>query len=174
MTRYYCTPSSSLRITALLGQAMDRALRPYTAGELAGITGVPVQVVKSFLVRNASRGVLSVRMVARPDLSSHGKTYREYWVGHTDIHGTFGRGDMMTRKQTRELADGRRPMQWRGEQATVWSIDEANVLAVRRGNTVLTIGKAERIYPTKKGAAIFMADGSRLEFAAKDKKEREE
>lgn len=173
MTRYYCTRSSNLTTTEILGQAMDRALRPLTAGELAEITGIDVQTVRSFLIRNASRKVISVRMVPRRLPSYSGKRQGEYWRGRQDIHGTFGRGEMITRRQTQELAEGQRPMQWRGDQGTVWSIDETDTLAVRRGNTVLTLGKAERITATKKGASITMKDGSRMEFAAHDNDKRE-
>lgn len=173
MTRYYCTRSSSLTTTEILGQAMDRALRPLTAGELAEITGIDVQTVRSFLIRNAERKVISVRMVPRRLPSYSGKRQGEYWRGRQDIHGTFGRGEMITRRQTQELAQGQRPMQWRGDQGTVWSIDETDTLAVRRGNTVLTLGKAERITATKRGASIKMADGSRMEFSAHDNSKRE-
>ena len=174
MTRYYCSPSSGIRTTEILGQAMDRAVRPMTAGELAEITGVDVQTVRAFLRRNVDRRVISVRVVPRRLPSYSGKRQGEYWRGRQDIHGTFGMGEMITRRQTQELAEGVRPMQWRGDQGTVWSVDESNTVAVRRGNTVLTLGKAERITATKRGASIRMADGSRMEFSAHDNSKRQE
>lgn len=170
MTRYYCSAASGIRTTEILGQAMDRAVRPMTAGELAEITGVDVQTVRAFLQRNVARKVISVRLVPRRLPSCSGKPQGEYWRGLLDIHGTFGAGEMITRRQTQELAEGMRPMQWRGDRGTVWSVDECNIVAVRRGNTVLTLGKAERITATKRGASIKMADGSRMEFSAQDSK----
>ena len=168
MTRYYCTRSSTPTITETLGKAMDRAIRPLTAGELSEITGIPVQTVRSFLVRNVTRRTVSVRIVPRRPPSCSSKPQGEYWRGCGDIRGTFGRGEMITRKQTQELAQGMRPMQWRGDQGTVWSIDETDTVAVRRGETVLTLGRAQRVSATKKGASITMKDGSRMEFAAKE------
>jgi hypothetical protein len=166
--RYACTSVCSIRTTEMLGEVMDRAPRPYTAGELAEITGLPIRVVKSFLLCNARRGRLSARLVPRRDLLDSGKPQKEYWRGGTDVFLTFGRADMITKRQAQEMASGRRPMEWRGEQATVWSIDETDTLAVRRGNTVLCLGRVDGIELTDRGVAVRIGDGSRMEFAAKD------
>ena len=166
--RYYCSPKASLRITGILGEAMDRAPRPYTATELAAITGVPIDTIKAFMRRNLQTGTVSMRLIPRVG-SSSGKRQREYWRGHADISGTFGRGNMITAEQARELAGGRRPVQWRETASTVWSIDETDTLAVRRGEQVIRMGTAQEISADSRSMTVQVKDGPKMEFSIKQK-----
>ena len=170
MTRYYCTPNCPINITVALGELMDRAPRPYTAGEIAEITGIDLGYIRAFLIRNTKKGKLSVRIAPRRDRSAitrSGKPSREYWRGGQDVAFTFGRGKIITDRQMQDMASGIRPIQWRGSNATVWSLDEAEQVAVRRGNTVVCMGRAEGIALTDGGVQIRIQDGPRLEFEAK-------
>lgn len=169
MSRYYCTASSSLRITGIIGDVMDRAPRPYTASEISKITGLPIGAIKAFLVRNLARGTVSMRLITRRPGSSSGKPQREYWRGSGDISYTFGRGNMITEEQAQELAEGRRPMQWRETASTVWSIDETDTVAVRRGEQVICLGSAEDIATGSGRLTIKVRDGPRLDFSTKQK-----
>ena len=63
MPRYFCTAATGIRATDIIGQVLDRAPRPYSASEIAEITGLPINVVTSFLTRNQARGRISVRIV---------------------------------------------------------------------------------------------------------------
>ena len=167
MTRYYCAPSSHINDTAVLGALMDRAPRPYTAGEISEITGLPLNVVASFLIRNTKKGIISVRIIPRRDQLVSGKLQREYWRGGGDVAFTFGRGKIITNREAQEMASGKRPMQWKGSNATVWSLDEAEQVAVQRGNTVVCMGRADRVALTDGGVEITIRDGPQLEFEAK-------
>ena len=172
MTRYYCTTRSPLRITEIIGAVMDRAPRPYTAGELAEITGLSIYEINGFLRRNLSRGAVSMRLILRRPGSSSGKPQREYWRGRQDIAFTFGRGSMITEEQARELEAGRRPIQWRETASTVYSIDETDTLAVRRGEQVIVMGQVQQVRANKGRMAVRIKDGPRLEFSTKPKKSR--
>ena len=164
--RYYCSAASNITSTARIGEVLDRAMRPLSAGEIARITGLPINVITSFLRRNQTVGRISVRIVPRRD-SDSGKPQREYWRGTDCIHHTFGTGDMLSRKQARELAQGHRPVQWRETGSTIWSIDETDTLAVRRGEQVICMGRVERIAERESGITVTVRNGPRMEFGIK-------
>jgi len=167
MPRYFCTAATGIRATDIIGQVLDRAPRPYSASEIAEITGLPINVVTSFLTRNQARGRISVRIVPRRT-SNSGKPQREYWRGSDCIHHTFGKGDMLSEDQARELAEGHRPVMWRETASTVWSVDETDTLAVRRGEQVICMGKVQSIREIRTGkVAIKVRNGPRLEFSTK-------
>ena len=42
MREYLCSPKCGLSTTARIGRFLDRAPRPYTAPEIAEITGIPL------------------------------------------------------------------------------------------------------------------------------------
>lgn len=167
--RYYCTPTVKLRISQRIGDLMDRAPRPYTASEIAQITGLPIGSVQAFLVCNLQKGTVSMHFIPRKD-SSSGKPQREYWRGRDTISYTFGRGSMITEEQARELEAGRRPIQWRETASTVYSIDETDTLAVRRGEQVIVMGQVQQVRANKGKMAVRIKDGPRLEFSTKPKK----
>lgn len=168
MPRYFCSAASNIHATSIIGDALDRAPRPLSAGELASITGLPINVITSFLQRNQQRGRISVRVIARRD-SDSGKPMREYWRGADCIHHTFGRGEMLSREQARELAQGHRPIQWRETGSTVWSIDETDTLAVRRGEQVVCMGRVQSITERAGGITVTVRNGPRMEFGIKSR-----
>ena len=137
MPIYFCGGTCGIKDTFAIGEVLERAPRPYTASEIAQITGIPINVVLSFLIRNCERRRVTMRPVIRRE-KSNGKNQREYWRGSGSISYTFGRGKMLSQEQARELAQGRRPVQWRETASTVWSVDETETLAVRRGDQVIS------------------------------------
>lgn len=167
--RYYCARTGTLRVTQSIGEAMDRAPRPYTASEIAQITGLPIGSVQAFLVRNLQKGAVSMHFIPRRGASC-GKPQREYWRGRDTISYTFGRGSMITEEQARELEAGRRPIQWRETASTVYSIDETDTLAVRRGEQVIVMGQVQQVRANKGKMAVRIKDGPRLEFSTKPKR----
>lgn len=171
MPRYFSSAATGIRATDIIGRVLDRAPRPYSAGEIAEITGLPITIVTSFLTRNQARGRISVRIVPRRG-SDSGTPMREYWRGNDCIYHTFGKGDMLSQDQARELAQGRRPVQWRETASTVWSVDETDTLAVRRGEQVICMGKVQSIKETRAGrVAITVRNGPRLEFSTQERKQ---
>lgn len=167
--KYYCSSTSKLRETEIIGEAMERAPRPYTASEIAQITGLPINIIRAFLWRNFQKGTVSMHFIARRGASC-GKPQREYWRGRDSINYTFGRGSMITEEQARELEAGRRPIQWRETASTVYSIDETDTLAVRRGEQVIVMGQVQQVRANKGRMAVRIKDGPRLEFSTKPKK----
>lgn len=165
MPKYYCS-AASIKETEAIGKVLDRAPRPLSAGEISQITGIPINVVTSFMMRNRERGRVSVRVIARIGKGGS-KIIREYWRGNGCIQYTFGSGDMLSQEQARKLAEGRRPVQWRETANTVWSVDETEQLAVRRGEQVICMGRVQSIAEQDGGITISVRDGPKLEFATK-------
>lgn len=170
--RYYCGGKCRMSATDTIGALMDRAPRPYTAGEISAITGIPIGEVQSFLLRNLAKGRISFRIVPRRYGGSTKPKQREYWRGVDDVSYTFGRGKMMTGKEAEQLATGKRPVQWKASKA-VWSVDEQNEVAVRRGVTIVCMGQADRVRRTNTGVSIEIKDGPTLTFKATTKQEKE-
>lgn len=168
MTRaYYRSRSCPMEAAQKLKAVFDRAPRPYTGSELAEITGLPMPVILGFLVRNTEKGTISARIVPRVN-STSGKPQREYWRGSQDLIFTFGRGKIITDRQARELAQGKRPMQWR-EAGAVWSLDETGTVAVRRGYAIVCMGKAERVDYRNGDVTLTIKDGPEVRFEVQKK-----
>ena len=74
---------------------------------------------------------------------------------------------MLSQEQARELAQGRRPVQWRETASTVWSVDETETLAVRRGDQVICMGKVDRITAQEGGIEVSVHNGPKMEFSTK-------
>ncbi len=164
MTRsYFCTRHCPISATKIIQGALERATRPLTGKELADITGLPLSTIQSFLTRNERKRAISVRVVPRAG-STSGKPQREFWRGRQDITGTFGKGRIMNETQARELAEGRRPMQWSGADSTVWSLDETETVAVRRGYAVVCMGRAERVDYQDGRITVAIRDGPQVRF----------
>ena len=165
--RYFCG-AATIKESVIIGEVLDRAPRPLTAGEISQITGIPINIVTSFMMRNRERGRVSVRIVPRIGSGrGKGKFIREYWRGDGCIQYTFGSGSILSHEQARRLAEGRRPVQWRETANTVWSIDETDQLAVRRGEQVICMGQVQSIAEHDGGIAISIHDGPKMEFRIK-------
>lgn len=160
--RYYCSRSAGIHAVRTIGSVMDRAPRPYTVAELSEITGIPMLTITGFMIRNLQKGTVSVRYIPRAE-SDSGKRQGEYWRGQADIAGTFGRGHMITQEQARDATRGRRPVEWK-ETGTVWSIDETDTLAVRRGEQVIRMGRVQAIEADMERMSVEVRDGPRMEF----------
>lgn len=161
MRSYYCTPACPLRTMVIIGAALDRAPRPYTATELSEITGVPLTVVVAFLKSNREKEKVSSRSVPR---RGGGKPFLEYWRGQQSITDTFEASNMMDNKTENRLKAGERPVSWRDGNHTNWSIDETDTVAMMRGGTVVRLGKAEAVTFSKRGVTIRVKDSVNMTF----------
>lgn len=164
MRAYLSTHAVGLNNMATIGGALDRAPRPYTAGELAEITGLDLYVVKAFLLRNSNRGKISVRDTPRPD-GRCGPMVREYWRGQGSIWDTFAEGVGELDEETEnKIISGARPVSWRGPSRTVWSLDELGTISTMSDRNVVRLGRVESAKATKTGITIRMEDGTALAF----------
>ena len=161
MRDYLCSAKCGLSATAKIGGALDRAPRPYTAGELAEITQLPLGIIKAFLRRNTTCEKVNSHSIAR---IGGGRPMQEYWRGMSGIFDTFKVENMMDDKTEGKLREGIRPVAWRDANFTNWSIDETDQVATMRGGAVVRLGKVEGISYSKQGVTVTVKDGIRLTF----------
>ena len=147
---YYSSPSVGIANATRIGDALDRAPRPYTASELAGITGCGLNTVRAFLARNLAKEAISVRL-----LPSTGRSpLHEYWRGREPVEFTFAEAAPMDEEIGKAIKEGRRPVAWRDGERTTWSIDEAEGVCAMQGSRLLRFGRAERITDNKTSVSI--------------------
>ena len=158
---YLCSPKVSMRTMLRIGAALDRAPRPYTAGELTEITGVPRLQVLAFLKCNLIKEKVSARFIPRP---GGGKPMREYWRGTGDVSFTFRVDDMMDGNIENKIKEGKRPVAWRDGNYTQWSIDETETVATMRGGNVVRLGKLEGVSYSKTGVTIKVKGAANITF----------
>lgn len=158
---YLCSPKVSMRTMLRIGAALDRAPRPYTAGELTEITGVPRMQVLAFLKCNLIKEKVSARFMPRP---GGGKPLREYWRGQWSVNDTFRVDDMMDGNIENKIKEGKRPVAWRDGNYTCWSIDETNTVATMRGSAVVRLGKLEGVSYSKQGVTLRVANSMKITF----------
>lgn len=162
MRDYLCSPAVNMRTMAKIGAALDRAPRPYTASELAEITGVPLIKVVAFLKHNKVCCNVSARPI--PRIPVEGKPLLEYWRGQSGVMETFRTDDTMDGKIEMKLRQGDRPVSWRDGNHTSWSIDETDTVATMRGGSVVRLGKLEAVTYSKQGVTIAVKDSVRMTF----------
>lgn len=148
---YYSSPSVGIARATRIGEALDRAPRPYTASELAEISGCGLTTVRAFLMRNTAKRAVSVRTIPG---EGGGRPLHEYWRGTELAEFTFQEAAPMDEDTGRAIKEGRRPVAWRDGQRTTWSIDEAEGVCAMQGSRLLRFGKAERITDNKTSVSI--------------------
>lgn len=165
MTKYRTANRCGIAQTVLIGDALDRAPRPYTAQELAEVTGCDGYTILAFLNANTYAEHISCREVARDRPHETGKPLREYWRGDRTVWFTFGEGvEKMDEKIGKSLTEGKRPVSWKDGTRTVWSIDETETVSAMRGNNVVRMGKAQEIKALRTGYSIRIEGGPVLRF----------
>lgn len=162
MKPYLTTPAAGIRITRILADAMDGAPHPYTAAELAAITGIPLTVTVGWLNRNLAAGKISARKVLRASLL--GKPITEYWKGTQSIMDTWDEVPDMSERTEKDISEGQRPVSWRDGTRTNWSVDELGTVTAMKGRSVVRMGYMERMERTGEGMAITIKDGPVLFF----------
>ena len=156
--RYLTSYKAGIKITHQLGDFLDRAPHPVTAEEIHRATGEDYPVISAFLKKNSFAGRINSQQIPRP---GGGKPYREYWRGDRDIQTTFGGIDeIMDDRTTERLEKGERPVAWRDETHTTWSVDENEALTAVQGNRCLRFGRAEGIDIKRTVVRIRTAGGS--------------
>ena len=161
MTRYYSSPSVGIARANRIGAALDRAPRPYTASELAEITGCDLTTVMAFLARNVGAERVTSRPIARV---GGGKPLHEYWRGTDLAETTFNEAAPMDENTGKAIKEGKRPIAWRDGERTTWSIDETERLCAMQGSRLVRLGKAEEITDNKTSVSI-RTQGITLTFA---------
>lgn len=165
MREYLCSPKCGLSTTARIGRFLDRAPRPYTAPEIAEITGIPLLQVRGFLQCNSVNDKISSRRVTRATVGMRpGKMIIEYWRGGMGVIDTFTVDNMMDDKTEGRLREGKRPVSWRDGNHTSWSIDEGDNVATMRGSSVVRLGKVESVSFAKTGVTVAVNNGIRVTF----------
>ena len=158
---YLGSPKVSMNTALALGAAMDRAPRPYTAHELAEITGFDRMVALAFLKCNTRKGKISARTIPRP---GGGKPMCEYWRGTAGVDYTFKVDDMMDGNIENKLKQGTRPVAWKDGNHTSWSIDETETVATMRGGNVVRLGKLEGVSYSKTSVTIKVKGAANITF----------
>ena len=154
-----------MRYVIRLADALDRAPRPYTVNELAEITGLPSATVNAFLRCNKANEKVSCRYISRfSEGMGRGRPVLEYWRGLSGIMDTFKVDNMMDDKTEAKLKQGERPVSWRDNNHTSWSIDEADTVATMRGASVVRLGKLDGISYSKQGVTIRIRDTAKITF----------
>jgi hypothetical protein len=148
---------------ARIGEVLDRAPRPYTASELAEITGIPINKVTAFLKHNKVCDKVSARPTPRIPAGT-GRAVLEYWRGQSGVTDTFRVDEMMDGNIENKIREGKRPVAWRDGNYTSWSIDEADTVATMRGGAVVRLGKLEGVTYSKQGVTIKVKDAMKITF----------
>ena len=161
MRDYLCSRSCGLAVMTRIGSALDRAPRPYTASELAEVSGIPQMQVMAFLRHNTVCGKVSSRRIPR---TGGGKPLMEYWRGQGDVMETFWTDDTMDEKMENRLREGQRPVSWRDGNRTAWCIDETDTVCTMRGGSVVRLGKLESVSFAKGGVTIRVKDSISMTF----------
>lgn len=163
--RYLCSTTCGIKNTARLGEALDRAPRPYTAPELAEITKIPLVTVTAFLKRNRTWNMVNSRYIPRTVAGlPPGKQMLEYWRGQSTVAFTFQCDNMMDDRTEGRLREGRRPVSWRDGNNASWSIDEADNVAAMRGSAVVRLGKLDNVSFSQQGVTVSVRDGTAITF----------
>lgn len=160
---YLCSPAVGMTVMVRLGAALDRAPRPYTAPELAEITGVPISQVNAFLRCNKVKCKVSARTTSRIPTGT-GRPLLEYWRGQAEVMDTFRVDNMMDGNTEDRLRMGKRPVTWRDGNYTNWSIDEADTVATMRGGEVVRLGKLDGVSFSKQGVTLKVAKSMKITF----------
>ena len=158
----YISGACTMGQSARLGEAMDRAPRPYTVEELADITGVPPYAVRGWVRANYIAQKISRRPIMRDTRA--GRPLHEYWRGTQSIINTFEGANDMDEQTRRRLEDGTRPVTWRDDTRTTWSVDEADMVSAMKGSAVVRFGKMASVRTTQTGMTIRIKDGPELRF----------
>jgi hypothetical protein len=153
-----------MRTMVRLCAALDRAPRPYTAGELSEITDVPLKTVMAFLRKNETRCKVSSRRINRVPQTVGGRMIKEYWRGQSGVTDTFGVDNMMDGNTEDRLRTGKRPVTWRDGNYTNWSIDEADTVATMRGGEVVRLGKLDGVSYSKQGVTLRVTNSMKITF----------
>ena len=161
MKDYLCSGSVNMSTMLRLASALDRAPRPYTARELAEITGIPLTTTTAFLKRNKIWSKVSSRPASR---IGGGPMTTEYWRGQGGVADTFRVDNMMDEDTEGRLREGKRPVSWKDGNHTSWSIDEADTVATMRGNAVVRLGKLDGVSFSKQGVTIRVANSMAMTF----------
>ena len=162
---YICSKSCGLSATAKIGEALDRAPRPYTADELAEITGYPLMKVLAFLKCNKINDKINSHYVSKFSVrGEYGKDMLEYWRGQADIISTFQVDNMLDERTEDKIREGKRPVAWRDGNNTSWSIDEANTVATMRGSSVVRLGKLDAVSFSSQTMTLAVSNGMKVTF----------
>ena len=165
MREYLCSPKCGLSATARIGRLLDIAPRPYTAPEIAELTGYPLLQVRGFLQCNSANDKISSRRISRTTAGREpGRMMVEYWRGGMGVIDTFTVDNMMDDKTEGRLREGKRPVSWRDGNHTSWSIDEGDNVATMRGSSVVRLGKVESVSFAKTGVTVAVNNGIRVTF----------
>lgn len=160
--RYLSCASCTMSQSVILGEAMDRAPRPYTVEELSDITGIPPYAVRGWVRANYIGCKINRRPILRDTRA--GRPLHEYWRGGSTIINTFYGAEEMDDNTTKRLEGGDRPVTWRDATRVTWSVDEANIVCAMKGNAVVRFGKMQSVRTTQTGMTIRIEGGTELKF----------
>lgn len=168
--RYLSAPSVGMEVTVRLGKLMDAAPRPYTAKDLAELSGESIYKVRAFLDKNRinDRVQTATMPVYYP---RHGYVDQLiYWRGKGDMWATFaGVGDMDDRTQER-IIRGERPVSWRDLHRTVWTVDELDEVATIRDRSMVRLGRLEQADRIADGISLRIDCGAEIRFRKEEKR----
>ena len=168
--RYLSAPSVGMEVTVRLGKIMDAAPRPYTARDLADLSGESIHTVRAFLEKNRinDRVQSSTVPVYYP---RHGYIDQLiYWRGRGEMWSTFAGVDEMDDRTQERIISGERPVSWRDLRRTVWTVDELNEVATIRDRSMVRLGRLESADRTKDGISLRIDCGAEIRFRKEEKK----
>lgn len=165
MKKYLSSPHCGLYAMTRLGDALDEAPHPYTIGELIKITGVTRSQAYSFLARNIKSGRIRSRTIQR--VGQSGKPATEYWRGTNSIMDTFGEAGDMDDETAERITQGKRPVSWRDDQRTSWSVDANETITAMRGNNTIRLGRMESASMTESSIILRVQGGPSVSFERK-------
>ena len=168
--RYLSAPSVGMEVTVRLGKIMDAAPRPYTARDLADLSGENIHTVRAFLEKNRinDRVQSSTVPVYYP---RHGYIDQLiYWRGRGEMWSTFAGVDEMDDRTQERIISGERPVSWRDLRRTVWTVDELNEVATIRDRSMVRLGRLESADRTKDGISLRIDCGAEIRFRKEEKK----
>ena len=162
--RYLSAPSVGMEVTVRLGKLMDRAPRPYTARDLADLSGESIHTVRAFLEKNRVNDRIQSSTVS-VYYPRHGYIDQLiYWRGRGELWTTFAEvGEMDDRTQER-IISGERPVSWKDLRRTVWTVDELGEVATIRDRSMVRLGRLESADRTKDGISLRIDCGAEIRF----------
>ena len=162
--RYLSAPSVGMEVTVRLGKLMDRAPRPYTARDLADLSGESIHTVRAFLEKNLVNDRIQSSTVS-VYYPRHGYIDQLiYWRGRGELWTTFAEvGEMDDRTQER-IISGERPVSWKDLRRTVWTVDELGEVATIRDRSMVRLGRLESTDRTKDGISLRIDCGAEIRF----------
>ena len=167
--RYLSAPSVGMEITVRLGKIMDAAPRPYTARDLADLSGEGIHTVRAFLEKNRINDRLQTATIPIY-YPRHGYVDQLiYWRGKGDMWSTFGGVGEMDDSTQERIISGERPVSWRDLRRTVWTLDELNEVATIRDRSMVRLGKLEKADRTKDGISLRIDCGAEIRFRREKK-----